>query len=215
MREYYKIKDNCRQGLIKHLESVCIKVPRLSNYNILDIGCGSGVPTLWLSDYFSGSITAIDSDSYAIDYLQKKINERNLQYRIKTICKTFDEFICENGIYNIVLAEGFLNVVGFKFGFLRINDFLAKHGIIVIHDEYKDHQSKLELIVKNNYTIIDTLLLNESVWWDDYYKQLESEISRIKDLDLKQLFSNDIEEIKLYKTDPTLFQSIYYIAMKK
>lgn len=215
MSEYYKIKDNCRRCLIKHLECACIKVPRLSNCNILDIGCGSGVPTLWLSENFSGIITAMDSDSKAIDYFQQKINERNLQHRIKTICKTFDEFICENGIYNIVLAEGFLNVVGFKFGFLRINDFLAKHGIIVIHDEYKDHHSKLEFIVKNNYTIIDTLLLNENIWWNDYYKQLEFEINKINDSETKQLFISDLEEIKLYKTEPSLFQSIYYIVMKK
>lgn len=215
MNEYYRIKDYCRQGLIKHLKIVCFKLPSKSNCKILDIGCGSGVPTLWLSENFSGIITAIDNDPKAIDYLQQKINERNLQHRIKTICQTFDDFVCENGHYNIVLAEGFLNVVGFKFGFLRINDFLAKNGIIIIHDEYKDHHSKLEFIVKNNYTIIDTLLLDESIWWNDYYKQLESEINRINDIDMKQWFSRDIDEIKLYKTESSLFQSIYYIAMKK
>jgi cyclopropane fatty-acyl-phospholipid synthase-like methyltransferase len=215
MNEYYKIKDYCRQGLIKHLERVCYKLPRLSNYKILDIGCGSGVPTLWLAENFSGIITAMDSDSKAIDYLQQKINERNLQHRIKTICQTFDEFICETGNYNIILAEGFLNVVGFKFGFLRMNDFLTKHGVLIIHDEYKDHHTKLEFIVKNNYTIIDTLLLNENIWWNDYYKQLEIEINKINDIEMKQLFIHDIEEIKLYKTEPSLFQSIYYIAMKK
>jgi len=34
-------------------------------------------------------------------------------------------------------------------------------------------------------------------------------------LEIKNLFKSDIEEIELYKTNPTLFQSIYYIAMTK
>ncbi|NTW25778.1 MAG: class I SAM-dependent methyltransferase, partial [Lentimicrobium sp.] len=84
MNEYYKIKDVCRQGLIKHLEKACVRLPELNNCNILDIGCGSGVPTLWLSGNFPGNITALDADSKAIEYLRKKIKERNLENRITT-----------------------------------------------------------------------------------------------------------------------------------
>jgi len=214
MNEYYKIKDICRQGLLKFLEQACIKLPRFYNYNILDIGCGSGVPTFWLSENFSGNITALDADYVTIDYLQNKINERNLQSRIKTICSTFEEFNSEANPYDIILAEGFLNVVGFETGFLKIKEILVNKGILIIHDEYKDHDNKLEFIHENNFTIIDTLLLNEKIWWNNYYKQLEREINSITDFNIKKLFNRDIEEINLYKTNPALFQSIYYIVMK-
>lgn len=215
MNEYYKIKDYCRQGLVKHLEKVCFEIPRLVNCNILDVGCGTGVPTLWLSENFPGIIIAIDSDSKAINYLQHKIRDRELQNRIKTICLSFDEFNYQTGHFNIILAEGFLNVVGFKYGLLRLNDYLSKQGFIVIHDEYKDHKRKLEFFKENNFSIINTLFLDKNVWWNDYYKQLEIEISRIEDIEIKNLFKSDIEEIELYKTKPTIFQSVYYIAMKK
>lgn len=214
MNEYFKIKDVCRQGLIKHLEIACAKLPGFNYCNILDIGCGSGVPTIWLSGKFSGNITALDADSKAIDFLRDKINERNLQNRIKTICSTFDEFKSETGCYDFILAEGFLNVVGFEKGFLKINDILCDNGILIIHDEYKNHSSKLEFIDKNNYSVIDTLILDESVWWNDYYKQLEIEINKISDVDIKKMFQSDIEEIILYKAKPSLFQSIYYVVMK-
>lgn len=214
MNEYYKIKDDCRQRLIKHLANACAKLPGFNNFNILDIGCGSGVPTLWLSGNFSGNITALDADSNAIDYLQEKINERKLQNRIRTICSTFDEFKSETGCYDFILTEGFLNVVGFEVGFEKINNLLCKNGIIVIHDEYKDHSSKLEFFDKNKFKIIDILILNEDIWWNDYYKQLESEINEISDKEIIKMFKSDIEEIKLFKSKPTLFQSIYYIAMK-
>jgi len=214
MNEYFKIKDLCRQGLIKYLAIACVKLPRLNNCNILDIGCGSGVPTLWLSENFSGNITALDIDSKAIDYLQEKINEGNLQHRIKTICTNFDDFKGENYYYDIILAEGFLNVVGFEIGFLRITEFLCKNGILIIHDEYKDHSSKLKFIEKNNYTIIKTLILDENVWWNDYYKELEIEIIKPKNAYLRSLFINESIEIGQYKNNPSIFKSIYYVVLK-
>ena len=214
MNEYYKIKDKCRQGLIKYLENACIKLPRLKNHNILDIGCGSGVPTIWLSENFSGNITAIDSNPNAINYLKQKIENKKLQNSIRTICSTFEEFITETDHYDMILAEGFLNIVGFETGFKQINKLLKEKGYFVIHDEYKDHNWKLEFIKENNCTLFNTLFLDENIWWDDYYKPLESEISKIKTLEIEKIFKSDIEEINYYKSNPSLFKSIYYIIMK-
>jgi cyclopropane fatty-acyl-phospholipid synthase-like methyltransferase len=214
MNEYYKIKDICRQGLIKYLENACIKLPRLNNPNILDIGCGSGVPTLWLAENFEGNITAIDSDPKAINYLRQKINDRNLQNRIRTVCNSFDEFYSETDRYDMIMAEGFLNIVGFEIGFKKINELLNETGYLVIHDEYKDHNKKLEFINENNCTIINTLFLDENIWWNDYYKQLENEINKISTLEIEKIFKSDIEEIKFYKSNPSIFNSIYYIIMK-
>ena len=214
MNEYFKIKDNCRRGLIKYLESACIKLPRSDNLNILDIGCGTGVPTIWLVENFSGNITAIDKDKESINYLQQKIIEKDLQNRIKTLCTSFSKFKSESDFYDIILAEGFLNIVGFESGFKRIKGIIKKKGYLVIHDEYKDHNKKLEFINENKCTLIDTLYLDENVWWDDYYRQLEIEIGKISFPKLNELFKRDIEEIKYYKTSPSLFRSIYYIIMK-
>ena len=214
MNEYFKIKDSCRSGLVKYLDNACIKLPRLKNLNILDIGCGTGVPTLWLAENFCANITAIDKDKESINYLQQKITERNLQNRIKTLYTSFSEFKSESDFYDIILAEGFLNIVGFEAGFKRIIEILKKKGYLVIHDEYKDHNKKLEFINENKCAIIDSLYLDENVWWNDYYKQIELEISKFSDPKIDELFKRDIEEIKYYKTSPSLFRSIYYIIMK-
>jgi cyclopropane fatty-acyl-phospholipid synthase-like methyltransferase len=214
MNEYFKIKDFCRQGLIKYLEKACLKLPRLKNPNILDIGCGSGVPTIWIAENFSGNITAIDKDNESVKYLQHKITEENLQNRINTLCISFSKFRCESDFYDIIISEGFLNIIGFESGFIRIKEILKNKGYIVIHDEYKDHDKKLKLINDNKCSVIDTLYLDENVWWNDYYRQLEIEISRISIPKMVELFKSDIEEIKYYKNTPSLFRSIYYIIMK-
>jgi len=212
--EYFKIKDNCRKGLTQYLASVCKNIPELHNPEILDVGCGSGVPTLWLAGHFSGKITVIDPDKESIDYLQKKITAKNLQDKIETLCTSLDEFNCETGLFDIILAEGLLNIVGFETGFLKIVKFLKKNGYLIIHDEFKDHDQKMEFIRSNNCTVIETLYLDEKVWWNDYYRQLEIEIKNISDPLMIELFKRDIEEISYYKTMTHLFRSIYYILKK-
>ena len=44
----------------------------LEKPEILDIGCGTGVPTLLLAEKFNGHITATDSDTKSINRLEEK-----------------------------------------------------------------------------------------------------------------------------------------------
>jgi hypothetical protein len=80
--------------------------------------------------------------------------------------------------------------------------------------EFKDHEKKCDFIKENGCKTIDTLYLDENVWWNDYYRQLESEISAI-DIDrIRDLFKSDLKEIEYYKMDSSPFRSVYYIIEK-
>lgn len=162
--QYFRIRDNCRRGLIGHLEEACSKIPEKDHVRMLDIGCGTGVPTCWLAEHYSGMITAIDIDREALDFIRGKI--------------------------------------------------LAKGGYFIIHDEFKDHESKTALIGREGCRIIDTLYLDETVWWKDYYQKLGSGIGRITDPRLRSLFENDLKEIEYFHRDPSPFRSMYYIVEK-
>ena len=214
MDEYFYIKDICRSGLIEYLEKAFSKISNIKDTKILDIGCGTWVPTLWLADYFSGPITAIDSDTESINFLSQKITKMNLSKRVRVLCTSFFEYTSDFEHYDIILAEGFLNVIGFESGFKLIICLLKSNGYFIIHDEFKDHNKKCEFINDNNCEIINTFFLDESVWWNNYYKQLEDEINRIGDFKIKELFKRDILEIEQYKTNPSLFKSMYYVLKK-
>lgn len=213
--DYFIIKDNCRKGLLKYLEKAFSAVPEFPDPVILDIGCGTGVPTLWLADKFSGSITAIDTDNSALDWLQRKAGSKNLSERLTTVNVSFFDFKSDPHKFDIILAEGFLNVVGFETGFPRVIRLLKHDGYLIIHDEFKDNEKKLEFISKNNCSVIDSFYLDENIWWNDYYKKLESEINKRADSDILKLFESDIKEVEYCKSDPSPFKSIYYIIRKQ
>ena len=211
---YYEIKDQCRIGLLKYLEKVCAGIPKENHANILDIGCGTGVPTLWMASNFEGSITAIDRDREPLLFLQQKIVQNHLQDKVQTQNISFFDFECPPESFDIILAEGFLNVVGFEAGFRRIKEILKPGGYIVIHDEFKNHDDKVEFISNCNCTVTDILYMDEHVWWNDYYRQLNDEILQNGNENTTGRFASDIEEIQYYKIMPSLFRSIYYVVKK-
>jgi len=215
MREkYYVIKDTCRMGLIRYLEKAFSMIPVIENPRILDLGCGTGVPTLWIANNYQGSITAIDPDRHAIDRLLSKINDRNLSDRVTALNISFSGFRASPGYFDIIVAEGFLNVVGFEATFPDVIGLLRKNGYCIIHDAFEDHEKKCDFIRTNDCRIVNTLLLDENVWWNDYYRQLEAEIKPIENASLRELFSSDIKEIETYRLSPAEFRSVYYIVEK-
>jgi len=212
--EYFNIRDRCRMRLVKYLEQVLNNLPEFNNPKILDIGCGSGVPTLWLAEKYTGTITAIDTDKHLLDFLEHKIQRNNTSSRIETKNVSFFDLETDPEYYDLILAEGFLNVVGFEMGFKKVIATIKKNGYFIIHDEFKDNDKKNALILKNNCQIVSSLLLDETIWWRDFYGQLEIEINKPENAHLKSLFINEINEIDQYKKDPSLFKSIYYVVLK-
>ena len=212
--EYHQIRDRCRMGLIRYLEKVFSMIPEIPDPQILDIGCGTGVPTLWIAENRKGLITAIDPDKEAINWLRHKINDRNLSDRVTAMNISFSGFKASPGYYDIIIAEGFLNVVGFESTFPVVVRILRKNGYLIIHDEFRDHDKKCDFIRSNDCRIVDTFFLDENVWWNDYYRQLESDIKAIENDQLRELFSVDLEEIEYYKINPVSFRSVYYVVEK-
>ncbi|MDP2235586.1 MAG: class I SAM-dependent methyltransferase [Bacteroidales bacterium] len=212
--EYFTIRDRCRMRLVKYLEQVLNDMPEFNNPRVLDIGCGSGVPTLWLAEKYRATVTAIDTDKQLLDFLEHKIQRSTTSSRVETKNVSFFDLVTEPEWFDLILAEGFLNVVGFEMGFKRVIAKIKKKGYFIIHDEYKDHDKKIALIHENNCKIVNSLLLDEAIWWRDFYGQLDEKINKPENIHLRSLFFNEINEIDQYKKNPSLFKSIYYVVLK-
>ncbi|MFC2151053.1 class I SAM-dependent methyltransferase [Bacteroidota bacterium] len=215
LKKYFNIKDNCRKGLIKHLSKALSIIPVIENPLMLDVGCGSGVPTLALTEIYDGNIIAVDIDAKSINRLTEKMEELSLSNRISIFNCSLHDLKFEEKQFDIILAEGFLNNVGFKKGFLLLIKLLKRNRFFIIHDEFRNYNKKIEIIESNNCKVLDSFSLDEQVWWDDYYKCLEKEISSLKNKDLLKLFKIDLHEIKSFKQDSSQFNSMYYVVEKK
>ncbi len=213
-KEYFEIKDNCRKGLLKYLTKTISIIPTIENPRILDVGCGSGVPTLMIAEKFNGKITAVDTDTKSIDIFKEKVKGLNLSNRVTLFNSSFFDLKVKNNQFDLIIAEGLLNVVGFQKGFLKIIKLLKRKGFAIIHDEFQNQNEKIELIKNNDCKILDSFVLDEQIWWNDYFKCLEKEISSNSNKELLKLFKSDLQEIKLFKKNPNQYISVYYIIEK-
>ncbi len=118
------------------------------------------------------------------------------------------------GSYDLVLAEGFLNMVGFEKGMTRILPLLKERGFLILHDEEKNQAEKEILIQQMGGQILDSFVLDPTIWWQHYYQCLDQAIASIEDEDIRKLFCGDLKEIAAYRKDPAAFRSRYSVIQK-
>jgi len=204
----YKIKDNCRKNLSKYTIKAFSSIPKINNPLILDMGCGTGVPILAIMEICNGFFYAVDSDESCLNLLKEKVTSLKYTNRINIINASIFDLDLFNVDFDIILADGLLNVIGFEKGMSVLLRYLKNFGYLVLHDELINVTKKGEIFKKNNLKLINSFELNEDIWWNEYYSCLEKSIEYFNN---DAIFKSEINEILHFKKDPTLFKSIYYV----
>jgi len=78
-------KDMLRDSLSKYTRKAFHMLPELDKPHILDVGCGSGVPTMELTRLSNGQITGLDINQPLLDRLTRKVEKAGLSDRVKTM----------------------------------------------------------------------------------------------------------------------------------
>jgi len=216
----YRIeKDYIRENLNKYTRKAFELLPKLKNPYILDVGCGTGVPTIELAKISDGHVIGIDIDVTSLDLLRRKIKETGLNNRVSVIKDSILTMDFSEESFDIIWSEGSIFVIGFENGIKKWHRFLKPNGFLVIHDEKKDKNKKLGLITKNGYALINEFELTENLWWREYFTPLEQLIQEFrhkypKDSELNNELNKDQIEIDKCKSNPILASSFYVIIQK-
>ena len=211
--------DHFRKVFSKYTIEAFRKLPKLENPRILDIGCGSGVPTMELAKLSDGEIIGIDIDQDRLDRLSRKIEQEGLANRVKAIKCSLINIKFPDNSFDIIWAEGSITSLGVEKSLRGWNRILKPKGFMVIHDEIKHFFKKRDKVASCGYKMIEHFSLPEEAWWEEYYSPLEI---RVKELYKK--YSNDpaaLEvlnihqtEIDIVKASPKSFQSVFCIMQK-
>jgi len=216
----YRIeKDHIRENLNKYTRKAFKLLPKCKNPHILDIGCGTGVPTIELATISDGHVIGIDIDVTSLNLLQRKIKEMGLNNRVSVIKDSILTMDFPEESFDIIWSEGSIFVIGFENSIKKWRRFLKPNGFLVIHDEDKDKTKKLGLITKYGYTPIAQFELSDNLWWLEYYTPLEQLIQEFRhkypnDSDLSNELNKDQVEIDKCKLNSTVISSFFVIMQK-
>ena len=213
-------KDLLREGLSKYTRKAFYMLPKLDKPRILDIGCGSGVPTLELARLSNGQIIGLDINQLLLDILTRKIEKAGLSDRVKIVkCSMLDMNFPDES-FDIIWAEGSIAVTGFTRGLKEWRRFLKPNGFLVVHDDIENITEKLEQIYSCGYDLLEHFTLHEDTWWIEYYAPLEKRINEIQTKradDVKTFveLDNDQRFIDMFKKNPGRYASVFFIMKKR
>ena len=212
-------KDLVRKRLAKYTRKAFGMLPEMDKPRILDVGCGSGVPTMELARLSNGEIIGLDINQYLLDILATKIEKAGVSDRVKPVrCSIFDMKFPDES-FDIIWAEGSIHVIGFERGLQEWKRFLKPNGFMVIHDEKGNVTQKLEQISSCGYELLGYFILNEDTWWSEYFAPLEKLICETRtkyadDPEVIRELHNAQREIDMFKNNPERNSSVCFVIKK-
>jgi ubiquinone/menaquinone biosynthesis C-methylase UbiE len=215
-RRFETLKDELRQPFLQYLNQAYQCIPPITNPRILDIGCGSGVPTLELARISGGHVTALDIDRDALKRLQKKVVAAGLHDQIHIVEGSLKQMEFPPASFDILWAEGSIFIIGFKKGLKTWQRFLKPGGYLVVHDAAENLEQKIQDVGVCGFQLVDWFKLGIDTWWSNYYEPLKQKIHQIRqnnptDSELKTALHQAEQEIQGYHKYPDRYQSVYFI----
>lgn len=211
--------EHFRERLSKYTRKAFQMLPELDKPRILDIGCGSGVPTIELAKLNNGEIIGIDTDESLLEKLSRRIQEEGFSDRVKVKKCSLFEIHFPDESFDVIWAEGSISIIGFERGLEEWKRLLKTNGFLVVHDDIKNMSDKLKKIPNCGYKLINHFPLPEDAWWTEYYKPLEIQIKELRikyknDPEALKILKKYQNEIDTVKKKPKGCCSVFYIMQK-
>ena len=210
--------DKFREVFLKYTREAFQLIPKIEKPTILDVGCGTGVPTIELAKISKGDLIAIDKNAEDLEKLDEKIGKEKLSNQIKTMQVSLLKNNFDDNFFDIIWAEGVIHVIGFEKGFKACYRILKPNGYLVLNEAIKKISPLLDSLKTFGYKKCKVLKLPEGSWWNEFYNPLEQKIINLlkKDPNLKK--DKEIiryqQEIEMVKPNPKSFDSAFYILKK-
>lgn len=142
------------RNLTRDLDQVIAKriLMGLDSHSIVEIGCGTGKNTLWLSQ-IAERVHAIDSSKAMLEKAKAKVNSTNVTFTVGDITKPW---VCNNASADLITCNLVLeHIQDLSFIFSEASRILVKGGYFFISElhPFKQYQGTKANFQQNQETI--------------------------------------------------------------
>ncbi len=207
-----------RSVFLKYTRKAFESLPKIENPRILDIGCGTGIPTLELARLSNGEITGIEIDQDALDKLNQKIKQKGLTDRVKIFNRSIYDTQFADETFDILWEEGVIHLLDFKKVMTECTRILKVNGYMITGEANNWANKKIEKYPKFGFKIVKQITWAEECWWKEYYAPLEAKINILREkydkVDKIEEIKRHLREIEMVKKNPSSFDCTTYIMQK-
>ncbi|MBN1944875.1 MAG: class I SAM-dependent methyltransferase [Bradymonadales bacterium] len=210
--------ETLRIGFLKYTRKAFARLPELDRPRILDIGCGSGLPTIELARLSNGEVVGIDTNGSELAELQRRIEDHGLQPRVKAVHVSLLETRFEPASFDLLWDEGTLHLTDPKKSLPVCRHLLRPNGFLVMHETIAWFEGVMVQLSELGFEVFDRLPLPSRCWWTDYYAPLEERIQALgvheSDVVDAERLAQIEREIAMVQADPERFDCDFFIARK-
>ena len=209
--------------------------------HFLDIGCGPGMQTIELAKLINGQIIALDNHQPFLDKLNTEAKREDLENKIKTVNNSMFSMDFKKEQFDVIWSEGAVYIYGFESALKDWRIFLKNEGYFIVselawirdqppqeikeffQEEYppmKSNEENIQVINDNNYKLIESFVLPESSWWNNYYNPYEKQVSILKkkyseDKEKISFLDMSLKEIELFRKYSKYYGYVFYIMQNQ
>ena len=210
--------EGLRAVFLQYTRKAFESIPRIDNPRILDIGCGTGMPSLELVKLSNGKITGIDIDQDSLNIFNHKIKQERLSDRIEIYNRSIYDTKFEDETFDIIWEEGVIHLLDFKKAITECNRILKLNGYLISGEANNWADRKLKHFPKFGFNVLKQIPWAEQCWWKEYYAPLEKKINELRNKyenidDIKEI-KRHLTEINMVKKNPSGFDCTTYILQK-
>ena len=207
----------------------------------LDVGCGPGMQTIELANLIKGQIVALDNHQPFLDKLNTQAKKEGILSKIKIFNSSMFSMDFDKEQFDVIWSEGAVFIYGFEKALKDWRVFLKTEGYFVVseiawitahppqeikdffQEEYppmKTNEENIQIIKDSNYNIVDSFILPESSWWNNYYIPYEKQVSLLKnkyrnDTEKTSLLDSALIEIELFRKYSKYYGYVFYILQNQ
>jgi ubiquinone/menaquinone biosynthesis C-methylase UbiE len=215
-------------------------LPPLDAPRILDIGCGSGAPTLEVARLSGGTLTALDVHQPYLDELDRRAAAAGLSDGITTLNGSMLEMPFPDESFDLLWSEGSIFIIGFDRGLEEFRRLIRPGGFFAVHDvawlrsdppqelrefwttgypAMREIPKNLAAIETRGYEVLGHFPLPDDAWWDEYYAPLEQRLPQLRakyagNAEAQAMLDESEKEIQIYRDFPGWYGSVFYVLRK-
>ncbi len=219
------------------LRALAMLPPLTAEHRLLDVGSGSGTPTLDLAGACPARIVAVDNHAPFLEQLRRRAAALGLGGRVEARQGDMGDLPFADGSFDVIWSEGAISIVGFAEGLARWRRLLAPGGHLVVSElcwltgdppaearalfagagaEVVDAAARRQTVAAAGYRLVGDFVLPASGWWEGYCVPLAASVElllerRGADPVAREVAERLRHEIDLYRRFPGTYGYVFFV----